>query len=181
MGGNAVGPIIGGLLLAGSWRGSVFLLAVPVMVILLAAGPPLLPEYRHPENTRLDVGSVVLSLLAILPFVYGLKELARTGAAPLPFATMALGIVVAVVFVRRQQTTAGALIDLQLFRSPPFRVTLIGERLLAAAGEAFTTSLATVATVGAVLVLAVTALCGATIARSPYAPDPASEPTVDPA
>ncbi|HLL63917.1 MAG TPA: MFS transporter, partial [Propionibacteriaceae bacterium] len=56
-----------------------------------------------------------------------------------------------------------------------------GERLLAAAGEAFTTSLATVATVGAVLVLAVTALCGATIARSPYAPDPASEPTVDPA
>ena len=70
------------------------------------------------------MGSVVLSLLAILPFVYGLKELARTGAAPLPFATMALGIVVAVVFVRRQ-TTAGALIDLQLFRSTPFRVTLI--------------------------------------------------------
>jgi MFS transporter, DHA2 family, multidrug resistance protein len=125
MGGIAVGPIIGGLLLASFWWGSVFLLAVPVMVILLAAGPMLLPEYRHPENTRLDLGSVALSLLAILPFVYGLKELARTGAAPLPLAAMAFGIVVGVVFVRRQQVATGPLIDLQLFRSVPFSVTLV--------------------------------------------------------
>jgi MFS transporter, DHA2 family, multidrug resistance protein len=115
MGGNAVGPIIGGLLLASFWWGSVFLLAVPVMVVLLTAGPVLLPEYRHPENTRLDLVSVALSLLAILPFVYGLKEVARAGAAPLPVVAMVAGIVVAVVFVRRQQTAASPLIDLQLF------------------------------------------------------------------
>ena len=125
MGGNAVGPIIGGLLLASFWWGSVFLLAVPVMVVLLAAGPVLLPEYRHPENTRLDLGSVGLSLLAILPFIYGLKEVARAGAAPLPITAMGFGIVVAVVFVRRQQTAASPLIDLQLFRSVPFSVTLV--------------------------------------------------------
>jgi MFS transporter, DHA2 family, multidrug resistance protein len=125
MGGNALGPIIGGLLLANFWWGSVFLLAVPVMIVLLAAGPVLLPEYRHPENTRLDLGSVALSLLAILPFIYGLKEVARAGAAPLPVVAMVFGLVVAVVFVRRQQTSAGPLIDLQLFRSVPFSVTLV--------------------------------------------------------
>jgi MFS transporter, DHA2 family, multidrug resistance protein len=125
MGGNAVGPIIGGLLLASFWWGSVFLLAVPVMVVLLAAGPVLLPEYRHPENTRLDLVSVGLSLLAILPFIYGLKEIARAGAAPLPVAAMVFGVVLGVVFVRRQQTAASPLIDLQLFRSVPFSVTLV--------------------------------------------------------
>jgi DHA2 family multidrug resistance protein-like MFS transporter len=125
MGGNAIGPIIGGVLLASFWWGSVFLLAVPVMVILLAAGPVLLPEYRHPENTRIDLTSVGLSLLAILPFVYGLKEVARAGAAPLPLAAMVFGLAVAMVFVRRQQTSTNPLIDLALFRSVPFSVTLV--------------------------------------------------------
>ena len=125
MGGNAVGPIIGGVLLANFWWGSVFLLAVPVMVVLLAAGPMLLPEYRHPENTRLDLVSVALSLLAILPFIYGLKEVARAGAEPLPVIAMVFGLAVAVVFVRRQQTADNPLIDLQLFRSVPFSVTLV--------------------------------------------------------
>lgn len=125
MGGQAVGPIVGGLLLARFWWGAVFLLAVPVMVILLIAGPLLLPEFRHPENSPLDLPSVALSLLAILPFIYGLKELARAGAAPLPIFAVIFGLVVAVVFVRRQQNVSSPLIEVQLFRSVPFSVTLI--------------------------------------------------------
>jgi DHA2 family multidrug resistance protein-like MFS transporter len=42
-GGAAIGPLVGGLLLEGFWWGSVFLLAVPVMALLLAVGPRLLP------------------------------------------------------------------------------------------------------------------------------------------
>jgi DHA2 family multidrug resistance protein-like MFS transporter len=125
MGGNAVGPIIGGLLLASFWWGSVFLLAVPVMVILLVAGPVFLPEYRHPENARLDLTSVALSMLAILPFVYGLKELARDGVHPLPVVGLLVGLGMAAVFLRRQLTTENPLIDVGLFRSVPFSVTLV--------------------------------------------------------
>ncbi|MFN2487723.1 MAG: MFS transporter, partial [Acidimicrobiia bacterium] len=44
--GAAVGPIAGGFLLEQFWWGSVFLLAVPVMALLLILGPRLLPEYR---------------------------------------------------------------------------------------------------------------------------------------
>ena len=47
--GAAVGPLLGGLLLEFFWWGSVFLLAVPVMLLLLAIGPRLLPEYRDPD------------------------------------------------------------------------------------------------------------------------------------
>jgi hypothetical protein len=36
------------------WWGSVFLLAVPVMVLLLVAGPVLLPEYRSAGAGRLE-------------------------------------------------------------------------------------------------------------------------------
>src|SRR5262249_17783667 len=44
--GGAIGPLLGGVMLEHFWWGSVFLLAVPVMVLLLAVGPRLLPEFR---------------------------------------------------------------------------------------------------------------------------------------
>src|SRR5688500_9194547 len=47
--GAAIGPPLGGLLLEFFWWGSVFLLAVPVMVVILIAGPRLLPEFRDPN------------------------------------------------------------------------------------------------------------------------------------
>ena len=47
--GAAIGPLIGGVLLEYFWWGSVFLISVPVMALLLAVGPALLPEYRDPD------------------------------------------------------------------------------------------------------------------------------------
>jgi DHA2 family multidrug resistance protein-like MFS transporter len=47
-------PSRGGALLEHFWWGSVFLLAVPVMVLLLAIGPLVLPEFRDPEPRRID-------------------------------------------------------------------------------------------------------------------------------
>ena len=45
--GGAIGPLIGGLLLEWFWWGSVFLLAVPLMALLLVLGPRLLREVRE--------------------------------------------------------------------------------------------------------------------------------------
>src|ERR687892_1814622 len=53
--GAAIGPLAGGVLLESFHWGSVFLIAVPVMVLLLAIGPRLLPEYKDPEPGRLDL------------------------------------------------------------------------------------------------------------------------------
>jgi len=65
--GAVIGPLVGGVMLSQFWWGSVFLLGVPAMVLLLALGPFLLPEYRDPDAGKLDLTSVALSLAAILP------------------------------------------------------------------------------------------------------------------
>lgn len=124
MGGTAIGPVVGGALLQAFWWGSVFLLGVPVMVLLLVAGPLLLPEYRDTAAGRLDLTSVALSLATILPVIYGLKELAADGPATTPVLAIAAGAVVGVGFVRRQLRLASPLLDLRLFRSRSFSTAL---------------------------------------------------------
>ena len=120
MGGMAIGPLVGGVLLESFWWGSVFLLGVPAMVLLLVTAPFLLPEYKAPSAGRLDLPSVGLSLLAILPAIYGLKEIAKHGPAPVPVLAIAAGLGFGSVFVRRQQHLADPLLDLALFKNRRF-------------------------------------------------------------
>jgi MFS transporter, DHA2 family, multidrug resistance protein len=122
--GAIIGPLVGGALLNHFWWGSVFLLGVPVMALLLVVAPVLLPEYRDVTAGRLDLTSVALSLAAILPIVYGLKEIARHGWRPVPIAVLAVGLAAGVVFLRRQARLADPLVDLGLFRRRGFSVTL---------------------------------------------------------
>ncbi|XVS62265.1 MFS transporter [Actinosynnema sp. CA-299493] len=120
MGGMVIGPVVGGVLLEHFRWGSVFLLAVPVMVLLLAVAPKLLPEYRDAAAGRLDPASVVLSLGAILPVVYALKETAKDGVSVVGVVVLAAGVAVGAVFVRRQRGLADPVLDLRLFRVPAF-------------------------------------------------------------
>jgi DHA2 family multidrug resistance protein-like MFS transporter len=122
--GGVVGPLLGGLMLHFFWWGSVFLLAVPVMVLVLIAGPLLLPEYRDPNAGRPDLASAALSIAAVLSAVFGLKLIAQDGLALLPALAIVAGIVLAVVFVRRQMVLKDPFIDLWLFRSPGFSASL---------------------------------------------------------
>jgi MFS transporter, DHA2 family, multidrug resistance protein len=122
--GAIIGPVVGGAMLDRFWWGSVFLLGVPAMVLLLALGPALLPEYRNTAAGRLDLPSVVLSLASILPTIHGLKELARDGWQPVPAASLVVGLAVGVVFVRRQNRLADPLLDLRLFTNWSFSTTL---------------------------------------------------------
>jgi DHA2 family multidrug resistance protein-like MFS transporter len=122
--GGAIGPLIGGVLLEYFWWGSVFLIAVPVMVLLLVVGPRLLPEYRDPQAGRPDILSAAMSLTAVLSIIYGLKEMAQDGLGWLPAVTILAGLAVGVTFVRRQLTLDDPLIDLRLFRLPGFSASL---------------------------------------------------------
>ncbi|TDC80276.1 MFS transporter [Streptomyces hainanensis] len=129
-GGAALGPIVSGLLLEHFWWGSVFLINIPVMVLLLILGPMLLPESRSPDPGRFDVLGAVLSLGAVLPSIYGIKELAEDGFRWSHAAVTAAGIVIAVLFFLRQRTAANPLIDLSLFRDRGFSAS-IGVNLVA--------------------------------------------------
>ncbi len=122
--GGAIGPVLGGILLERFWWGSVFLLALPVMAVLLVLGPLVLPEYRAPGAGRLDLVSAAMSLVAVLAVVFGLKRIAQDGIGPLAVATVLVGLAVGVVFVRRQLRLADPMIDLRLFRVRAFNASL---------------------------------------------------------
>lgn len=126
--GGAAGPIVGGVILDHFWWGSVFLLGVPVMVLLLITGPVLLPESRSGQSGPVDLASVGLSVAALLPAVYALKEIAAGGLATLPVLALAVGVVAGVLFVRRQRLLTARsghpLVDLRLFRSRAFGTAL---------------------------------------------------------
>ena len=120
MGGMTVGPLVGGVLLENFWWGAAFLLGVPVMVLLLVTAPILLPEYRDPDPGRIDLVSVGLSLGTILPIIYGLKELAKTGIGSGPLVAIGAGLLIGTVFVRRQKYLTHPLLDLRLFANRAF-------------------------------------------------------------
>ncbi|MGW5742567.1 MFS transporter [Amycolatopsis sp. NPDC003861] len=121
MGGIALGPVVGGVLLEHFWWGSTLLLPVPVMVLLVVAAPFLLPEARGGEiRGRIDLLSVVLSLVAILPFVYGVKEIAKNGLTGVAVVALVVGVLAGVIFVRRQSRLAEPLLDVSLFRNRVF-------------------------------------------------------------
>jgi DHA2 family multidrug resistance protein-like MFS transporter len=127
--GAAIGPLVGGLMLEHFRWGSVFLLAVPVMALLLALGPRLLPEYKDPEPGRMDLVSAALSLVAVLTVIYGVKAIATAGIGVASAAPVVAGLVVGAVFVDRQHRLAAPMIDLGLFRRPAFRLALAANML----------------------------------------------------
>jgi MFS transporter, DHA2 family, multidrug resistance protein len=122
--GAAIGPLIGGGLLEFFWWGSVFLVAVPVMALLLALGPVLLPEFRDPAAGRLDLISAMLSLVAVLAAIYGLKKIAQDGLGWTAALALAAGIAFGIAFLRRQRALTYPLIDVRLFRAPAFSVSV---------------------------------------------------------
>ena len=127
--GGAIGPLVGGVLLEAFWWGSVFLINVPVMALLLILGPRLLPEFKDPSAGRIDLRSVLLSLAAVLPVIYGLKQIAQDGPGAQGFATIVAGLVFGALFVRRQTRLDDPLIDLRLFRFPAFSVSVASNTL----------------------------------------------------
>jgi DHA2 family multidrug resistance protein-like MFS transporter len=122
--GAVIGPLLGGLLLEHFWWGSVFLLAVPVMGLLLVVGPMLLPEFRDPSAGRLDLVSAAMSLVAVLGIIYGLKRIAAEGPSWFPILAILGGLAIGVAFVARQHRLADPLIDLRLFSAPGFSASL---------------------------------------------------------
>lgn len=123
-GGAALGPPLGGVLLEFFWWGSVFLANVPVAIVVLVAAPFLLPAYRDPLVGRLDAVSIALSVGAIMALIFGLQESAAYGIKPLYVASVVIGLVLGVLFIRRQRRLDDPLLDLRLFSIPNVPVAL---------------------------------------------------------
>ena len=72
--GVAIGPVLGGLLLAHFWWGSVFLINVPVTVFGVIAALYIIPESRNPAPGKIDYIGVLASVLGLVLLVYGIVQ-----------------------------------------------------------------------------------------------------------
>ncbi|NNH71052.1 MFS transporter [Nocardia uniformis] len=122
--GGAIGPLFGGVLLEHFWWGSVFLLAVPAMVLLLVLGPKVLPEFKDPNAGRLDLLGAAQSVLTMIALVFAMKQIAQDGVSVSALVALAIGVATGVLFVRRQLSRPDPMLDLRLFRLGAFRTAL---------------------------------------------------------
>jgi DHA2 family multidrug resistance protein-like MFS transporter len=123
--GIALGSVMSGVLVEHFWWGSVFLVNLPAMLLLLVLGPVLLPESRTPDPGRFDLLSVPLSMAAVLPVIYGLKEIAAEGWNVRYVMSVTVGLLFAALFVHRQRTAASPLISPDLFRARGFSPAVV--------------------------------------------------------
>ncbi|MEW2136058.1 MFS transporter [Streptomyces sp. NPDC005409] len=119
-GGIALGSVLSGVMLNHFAWGSVFLINVPAMLLLLVLVPVLVPEFKDPAPGRFDPLGVPLSMAAVLPVVYGLKEIAAEGFEPLSLVCVTVGLAFGYVFVRRQRGRDDAMVSRALFRGRGF-------------------------------------------------------------
>jgi len=115
----AIGPTIGGFILANfEWRWMFFIM-LPIALAALALGAVRIRNVSTPRYAPLDLVSVILSALAFGGLVYGLSSLgegAEHGSAVPAWAPIAVGIVAMAVFAWRQiglQDEDKALLDLR--------------------------------------------------------------------
>ncbi|MEY9994521.1 DHA2 family multidrug resistance protein-like MFS transporter [Streptomyces sp. V4I8] len=123
--GIALGSVMSGVLVEHFWWGSVFLVNLPAMALLLILGPVLLPESKSPEPGRFDRLSVPLSMAAVLPVVYGLKEIPSEGWNVLYVVSITVGLLFAALFVHRQRTATAPMISPALFRGRGFAPSVV--------------------------------------------------------
>lgn len=121
--GAAAGPLLGGVLLQFfSWQ-SVFLVAVPFLLPVLLLSP-MIEESPRQAGLSIDYPSILLSLGAMTGVMLSLKHLATVGLDTYAIVGMLIGLLMGIAFVRHQLRLEDPLLDLRLFDSSAFSVSI---------------------------------------------------------
>lgn len=119
--GIALGPIVGGALLARFWWGSVFLINVPIAVAGLAFALPLIPESRGAAARQPDLAGAALSMAGLGLVLWSLIEAPVQGwTSSRVLAAGVGGLAVLALFVVRESRTPYPMLNLTFFRHRAF-------------------------------------------------------------
>jgi EmrB/QacA subfamily drug resistance transporter len=118
--GIAIGPIVGGLLLAHFWWGSVFLINVPFTAASAAVIAVMVPESKNPSPGRIDFVGVLASIAGLVLLVYGIIQGGDKGSwiHPDVLGTSAAGLVILAFFAWYETRISHPSLDVRLFRDP---------------------------------------------------------------
>jgi EmrB/QacA subfamily drug resistance transporter len=120
--GTAIGPFLGGWLIAAvSWR-LIFVINLPLAAGVIAVAWRHVPESHDPEVTgRLDVAGGALVTAGLIGLTYGLIDGPSVGwTKPLPLTALVGGVVLLAVFFARERRASAPLLSLSLFGSVQF-------------------------------------------------------------
>jgi EmrB/QacA subfamily drug resistance transporter len=116
----AIGPVVGGLLVAASWRW-VFVVNVPIGIAALAVGWRRLPAVPGHAVERPDPLGVVLATAGIGLFTFGLIKAPNWGwTAPRTDSILAVAAVLLGLFALHCRHSRAPLVHPELFRSRQF-------------------------------------------------------------
>ncbi len=119
----AIGPTVAAAVLArASWEW-LFAISVPVGVLAILVGLGSLPGNKGADRP-FDVISAVLNALAFGFLIFGVESLARASVAS-GLWKLAVGVVAAVLLVRRELRRPAPLVPLDLMRIPIFRLSIL--------------------------------------------------------
>ena len=118
--GVAIGPVVGGLLLAHFWWGSVFLLNVPFTAAGAAAVWLLVPESKNPDPGRIDYVGVLASIAGLVLLVYGIIQGGEKGSWVHAgvLGPIVAGVAVLAFFTWYEARLRHPSLDVRLFRNP---------------------------------------------------------------
>jgi EmrB/QacA subfamily drug resistance transporter len=129
--GLALGPIVGGALLAHFWWGSVFLINVPVALLGALCALPLVPDSRDPHAGSLDTAGALLSVAGLALLLWAIIEAPVHGwTSPRVLGVGAAGLAVLAGFVANERASSNPLLSLRLFRSRRFSAAAASNGLL---------------------------------------------------
>jgi len=118
---TAIGPIVGGYLIEWTWR-SIFWINIPVALIALV----LIAISKPPNESRpapMDYRGLALIVPGVGLSVFGFQQSALWGwGNPVIWASIAVGVVLLIVFYQVEARTESPLINVAIFRNRTFTV-----------------------------------------------------------
>jgi MFS family permease len=123
--GIALGPILGGLLLAHFWWGSVFLINVPIAAIAAACAIPLVPDSRNLTAAAPDLTGALLSIAGLGLVLWSLIEAPVRGwSSDLVIGAGLGGLAVLAGFAAWEQACPNPMLNLEFFRRRQFSAAI---------------------------------------------------------
>ncbi len=125
--GVPMGMVVGGWLLESLWWGSVFLINIPIVAVVLAAGFLLVPDSRDPAPRKIDILGAILSTAALSILLYSIIEAPEQGwLNPLVLGGFAVSLALGIAFALYELRSDHPMLDIRLFRSARLSSGAIG-------------------------------------------------------
>ena len=138
--GLALGPLVGGWLLAHFWWGSVFLINVPIALVAALIAFVVVPDSRNSDAAAPDFVGAIASLVGVALLLWGIIEAPGRGWLSASIVVAIAGSVVVVSgLVWWERRSTHPLVELSFFHSRRFSVAMggLGLAVFALAGTMF--------------------------------------------